>query len=98
MHVFSTSGAHRRASRSKPEEIKAFLLTEDELKKIKGTHGFGSWKLACTGCGREFTEADVGGTIVSVPRKKPRHAPKFYYHLKCFNAKEGMNDAKKERK
>jgi hypothetical protein len=68
----------------KPKEIKVFLLTADALKVIRGTHGFGSWKIACTGCGKRFTEVDIGETIVSVPRKK-RHAPKLYYHLKCFN-------------
>jgi hypothetical protein len=82
------------------EGIKYFLLTEDELKKIKGTHGFNSWRLKCSGCGKEFTDDDIGGTVVSVPkiRKTPkkkicppfhptkfRYPPKFYYHLKCFN-------------
>lgn len=73
----------------KPKEVKVFLLTADALKVIRGIHGFGSWKMGCAGCGRQFTDADIGETIVSVPRKKkkPRHAPKFYYHLKCFNDK-----------
>lgn len=81
----------RHKSKWMPEkEIKVFELTESELIKIRGHHDLGSWKVACKGCGKEFTEADIGGTIVSVPRKKPRHAPKSYFHLKCFNdRKEG---------
>jgi hypothetical protein len=75
----------RKVRTMKRDAIKTFRLTNDELKKIRGTHGFGSWKMACAGCGRQFTEANIGEMIVSVPRKKPHHAPKFYYHLKCFN-------------
>jgi hypothetical protein len=75
---------HTPEPKQVPKEVKAFLLTRDELKKIKGTHGFGSWKMACAGCGREFTEADIGSTVVSI-RTKRHPFPKEYYHLKCFN-------------
>lgn len=66
------------------ECVKVFLLTENELKKIRGTHGFGSWKMACTGCGRELAEADIGSTVVSI-RTKRHPFPKEFYHSKCFN-------------
>ena len=91
----------RKPTFKKPETengVKYFLLTPSELKKIKGTHGFGSWKLKCTGCGKEFTTEDVGQLVVSTPRNRPirlsyvkpvKHAPKFYYHLLCFNNLQG---------
>jgi len=65
-------------------EIKEFLLTEDGLKVLKGTHGFNSWRLKCSGCSKLFTDDDVGGTIVSI-RTKRHPFPKDYFHLKCFN-------------
>jgi hypothetical protein len=70
-------------------EIKSFLLTEDELKKIKGTHGFNSWRLKCAGCEKQFDGSDIGSTIVSI-RTKRHPFPKDYYHLKCWNKIKGV--------
>ena len=68
------------------EETRTFLLTKSELIKIRGHHDLGSWHVSCAGCNRQFTEEDLGETIVSVPRKKPRHAPRLYFHMACFNS------------
>jgi len=88
------------------EGIKEFLLTEDGLKVLKGTHGFNAWRLKCSGCGVEFTEADIGGTIVSVPRiRKPKkkarigkstsfHPTKFRYPPKYYYHLKCFNDRK----
>jgi hypothetical protein len=66
------------------QEIEAFKLTEYGLKVLRGTHGFNSWRLKCSGCGKQFTDEDVGGTVVSI-RTKRHPFPKEYYHLKCFD-------------
>ena len=73
--VIGYSRREKPSTFGKPESedgVKFFQLTPTALKTIKGTHGFGSWKLKCTGCGKEFTEADIGGMVVSTPRDKPR--------------------------
>lgn len=82
----SSFGRHK--AKWKPEkETNVFMLTEEQLIKIRGHHDMGSWKVSCEGCSKIFDESDVGRTIVSVPRKKPRHAPRAYWHLRCFNAR-----------
>jgi|CryGeyStandDraft_7_1057128.scaffolds.fasta_scaffold685335_1 hypothetical protein len=84
--VNALSGAYGRRQTPKENRIRIFVLTSDELKKMRGHHGFNYWRVACDGCKKRFNDSDIGETIVSVPM---RNRPKIYYHRKCFNDKKG---------